>query len=520
MSLPSQPLHPNARPAEVGPADADPALAADPTTALPGPPPSPQVALEDLVDVPRGCWDHLQDAIARLTSEVQNALASRNLSEQAGQARLDRQQYGLFAPTVDSFALTVANELGVLPQRERDRRYLLASVRDEIIGFGPIDAVMRHPGITDVMINGPRVFIKRSGVGRHEELPGCRFRHLSHLENWCRTLLGACGRSIGDADPIADGWLPDGSRVHAEVAPAAVGGPYVAIRRFPSASWTLSMLVDNHTMSRDLAVDLARWVRVRANVIVAGGVGAGKTTLLNALVGVLDPDERVYVIEDTSELQFPAHCHVLRHVTQGSAKQAREGRGVSYGDLARASLRSNYDRLIFGELRGEYALYLLNSNMRGHPGGLSTVHAETADYLLTEVLPDLIRDDPTTAHRSDGSLLRKIANGVDIAVILAQQRADPRRSKHPARSRHRVVEVVEVHPPHPGSDERHIFTPMWQWTTTGLDQHGLPDGSWDQVGRWSAELRRLRGFDHHWHPDWDDLISLEQESARMKGLTW
>ncbi len=245
-------------------------------------------------------------------------------------------------------------------------------VVDDLLGYGPVEAFLEDPGVTEIMINGPgEVWVERGGI---LERTDARFTDASHLRSFIERVIGPLGLRIDDSSPIVDARLPDGSRFHAVLAPVARGGPVVTVRKFSKVELGLGDLVRQGALSTEAAELLERAVRGRANIVVSGGTSTGKTTLLDILSSLIGPGERVVTVEDAAELQLR-----LDHVVSLEARPANsDGAGeVTLGDLVRAALRMRPDRIILGEVRGAEALYMLQAMNTGHEGSLTTVHANS-----------------------------------------------------------------------------------------------------------------------------------------------
>ncbi|MFI5926453.1 TadA family conjugal transfer-associated ATPase [Micromonospora sp. NPDC051543] len=244
-------------------------------------------------------------------------------------------------------------------------------VHDDLVGAGPLAPLLADPDVTDVLVNGVRVWVDR-GAGLHQvAIP---VGSVDDVRRLAQRLIASAGRRLDDGSPYADARLPDGTRLHAVLPPVATEGPYLSLRTFRHRPYTLDELVSQGTVPRPVAPLLAAVVAARLAYLVTGGTGSGKTTLLNTLLGLVPATERIVLVEDAAELQ-PGHPHVV-------GLQARtanvEGTGVvSLGDLVRQALRMRPDRLVVGECRGAEVVDLLAALNTGHDGGAGTLHANT-----------------------------------------------------------------------------------------------------------------------------------------------
>ncbi|HZN34306.1 MAG TPA: ATPase, T2SS/T4P/T4SS family [Pirellulaceae bacterium] len=232
----------------------------------------------------------------------------------------------------------------------------------------PIARFLEDESVTEIMVNGPdRIFIERRGK---LELTPARFSDEDALISAIHNLTQYVGRDIGPEQPILDARLPSGARVHAVIPPASRTGPCLTIRKFRPDVLSLADIVRLGTVSPAAREFLEICIRLRKNVIVAGASGAGKTSLLGALSEAIPHDERILIIEDTTELRLKQP-----HVVQLESRSASGGEGVTLRQLFVAALRMRPDRILVGEVRGGEALDMLQAMLSGHSGGLSTVHA-------------------------------------------------------------------------------------------------------------------------------------------------
>jgi pilus assembly protein CpaF len=253
-----------------------------------------------------------------------------------------------------------------------EREKIVNEVMDEAFGLGPLEPLMTDPEVSDILINGPKtVYVERRG--RLMKTP-IVFHDDRHLIQIVQRIAAGVGRRVDETSPMVDARLADGSRLNAVIAPLALDGALVSIRRFGADPLTIERLIDNQSITREMVDFLAACVEARANIVVSGGTGSGKTTLLNCLSSYIPADERVATIEDAAELRLQ-QPHVVRMETRTSNV---EGEGeVTTRDLVRNALRMRPDRILIGECRGPEALDMLQAMNTGHEGSLTTIHANT-----------------------------------------------------------------------------------------------------------------------------------------------
>ena len=249
-----------------------------------------------------------------------------------------------------------------------------------MFGLGPLEPLLRDPGISDILVNTHRhVFVERAGV---LERVTATFQDDRHLLRVIDRIVSGVGRRIDDSSPMVDARLADGSRVNAIIPPLAVDGPLLSIRRFPTERLKAEDLVTLKALTQPMLDFLAHCVRARLNCLISGGTGAGKTTLLNVLSGFISDRERIVTIEDAAELQLRQE-HVARLETRPPNV---EGKGaIRQRQLVINALRMRPDRIVVGEVRGEEALDMLQAMNTGHDGSLTTVHANTPRDALARI---------------------------------------------------------------------------------------------------------------------------------------
>ncbi|MCU1355601.1 MAG: type secretion system protein, partial [Acidimicrobiales bacterium] len=308
------------------------------------------------------------------------------------------------------------------PLSAADKAQLIQDVSDDILGYGPIDRLLKDEDITEVMVNGPNsVYVERSGK---VEKTTCSFVDDTHLRRIIDKIVGQVGRRIDEAQPLCDARLPDGSRVNAVIHPLAIGGPFLTIRKFSKDPYQIDDLIRFGTMNAASARFLQAMVVGKLNILVSGGTGTGKTTTLNVLSSFIPGDERIVTVEDAKELQLHQD-HVL-------ALEARppniEGKGqITIRDLVKNTLRMRPDRIVVGECRAGEALDMLQAMNTGHDGSLTTIHANTPRDTLSRLETLVLMagfDLPVRAIRE------QVASAIDCIVQLTRLRDGTRRITH------------------------------------------------------------------------------------------
>ncbi|WP_341197569.1 CpaF family protein [Hyphomonas chukchiensis] len=254
------------------------------------------------------------------------------------------------------------------------------AVMDEMTGLGPIEPLLKDDSIADILINGyDQVYIERHG---ELQLAPVRFADNDHLLRIVQRIVSAVGRRVDESQPLVDARLLDGSRVNAAIAPIAIDGPLVSIRKFSKSPLTMEKLVGFGAIPGPVAEFILGAVKCKASTVISGGTGSGKTTLLNALSSAISPKERMITIEDAAELQLQ-QPHVARMETR---PPNIEGKGeIRQRELVKNALRMRPDRVILGEVRGEEAFDMLQAMNTGHEGSMATIHANNPRDAITRL---------------------------------------------------------------------------------------------------------------------------------------
>jgi pilus assembly protein CpaF len=347
---------------------------------------------------------HYQTIKAKVHQELLNRLNLERL------ARVSRDQA---EPEIRTLILgLLETETKTTPLSLYERESMTVDVLDELFGLGPLEALLKDPSVSDILVNRfNHVYVEREG--RIEECTAV-FRDDKHLMQIIERIVSSVGRRIDESSPMVDARLADGSRVNAIVPPLALDGPCLSIRRFRTDRLGGGDLVDREALTRPMLDFLVAAVASRLNIIVCGGTGAGKTTLLNVLSGFISEGERIITIEDAAELMLRQR-HVVRLETR---PPNIEGKGaVKQRDLVINALRMRPDRIIIGEVRGAEALDMLQAMNTGHDGSLTTIHANSprdALYRLDTMVAMASLQLPERAVR------QQIASAVDLIVQISR----------------------------------------------------------------------------------------------------
>jgi pilus assembly protein CpaF len=326
-------------------------------------------------------------------------------------------------------AVTEQLALDRTPLTRDERRQLVREITDDILGYGPLEPLLRDDSVTEVMVNGAdRIYIERNGK---IERAGVTFVDDAHLLRIIDKIVSQVGRRVDEASPMVDARLPDGSRVNAIIPPLSLRGPTLTIRKFSRDPYTMDDLINFGSLTPKAAHFLAACVQGKLNVLISGGTGTGKTTTLNALSAYVPGDERIVTIEDAAELQLQQE-----HVITLEARPANiEGQGeVRIRELVRNALRMRPDRIIVGEVRGPETLDMLQAMNTGHEGSLTTIHANSPRDALARLETLVLTagvDLPLRAIRE------QVASAFDVLVQITRLVDGSRRLSH-------VTEVLRM----------------------------------------------------------------------------
>ncbi|WP_374518796.1 CpaF family protein [Hydrogenophaga sp.] len=367
-----------------------------------------------------------------------------------------------------------------VPMNEHERRALVSDLQNEVMGLGPLEPLLADPDISEIMVNGyDTLFVEKRG---RIERVAARFNDDAHLLKIIDKIVSRVGRRIDESSPMVDARLPDGSRVNAIIAPVAVDGPALSIRRFAVKPLKMADLIDRRTLTPGMAQLLAGMVKAKTNVLISGGTGSGKTTLLNILSGYIPEEERIITIEDTAELQLQ-QSHVVRLETRPANS---EGRGeISMRSLVKNSLRMRPDRIVLGEVRGGEVIDMLQAMNTGHDGSLTTVHANTARDALAR-LENLVGLGGVTLPVR--ALRQQIASAINVVVQVSRLSDGSRK----------VTSLHEI----TGMEGDVITTQeIFRFERTGVSADGSVQGQFRPTGVRPVLAERLKVFGIDLHED-------------------
>lgn len=322
-----------------------------------------------------------------------------------------------------------------------ERGQLARDVLYETLGLGPLEPLLADPQINDILVNGANsVWVDRNGKLIETNI---RFKDEYHLLHVINRIVSRVGRRIDESSPIVDARLPDGSRVNAIIAPLALDGACLSIRRFRQTPFEFDDLISQGALTEEMAEFLQLAVNAKLNILISGGTSAGKTTLLNILSCYISDRERIVTIEDTAELRLQQ-----KHVIRLESRPANiEGQGaVNQRELVKNALRMRPDRIVVGEVRGPEALDMLQAMNTGHEGSLTTLHANSARDATSRLETLVLLSGVELSQRS---IREQIGSAFDLVVQIKRMADGPRK----------VVSITEITGVHEGIiSMQEIFT--------------------------------------------------------------
>lgn len=356
----------------------------------------------------------------------------------------------------------------LLNRQERER--IVDEVLDETFGLGPLELILKDPGVSDILINGPKnIYVEKGGVLQKSEV---EFRDGKHLLQIIDRIVSKVGRRVDETCPMVDARLEDGSRVNAIIPPLALDGAAVSIRRFGSNPLKLEDLLNYRAFTPEMVMLLEGCIKARLNMIIAGGTGSGKTTLLNTLSSFIGHEDRIVTIEDAAELQLQQD-HVVRLETR---PPNIEGSGaVTATDLVKNALRMRPERIIIGECRGGETLDMLQAMNTGHDGSLTTIHANTPRDAIAR-LETLVMmagfELPVKAIR------QQISGAVDVLIQANRLQGGPRRVTA-------ITEVVGM------EQDTIVLQDIYRYRQMGVNEDGKAFGHFECTGVRPSFMEKL-----------------------------
>jgi pilus assembly protein CpaF len=403
--------------------------------------------------------------LERIKGEILGTLISKLDLERLANVQQDRAR-----EAVSGLVLEIIADRK-MPLSAPEKEKIQSDLLDEVFGLGPLEALLRDPRVSDILVNRKDlVYIERGGKLQKTDIV---FRDDRHVMQIIDRIVSRVGRRVDESSPMVDARLPDGSRVNAIIPPLALDGPSVSIRRFGTGPLSVDALVELKSVSPEMMQVLSSAVRARISILISGGTGAGKTTFLNMLSQYVPQSERLITIEDAAELQL-AQENVVRLETRPPNV---EGQGaIRQRQLLINSLRMRPDRIIVGEVRGEEAFDMLQAMNTGHEGSMTTIHANTPRDALSRLESMVAMSNMNLPERT---VRQQIASAITI-VVQCSRLSDGSR---------KVMSIAEI----TGMDENVIsMQDIFTFDRKGIGPNGKVIGTFKPSGIRPKFLDKLR----------------------------
>lgn len=394
-----------------------------------------------------------------------------------------------------------------------NRRILMQLVINEILGMSMLEPIWRDPRVKEVYVNGPNDIQFESDLGL-KRIPGASFMNQAHALEFCTKLLGDYNKSLDSTNCIAESRLHDGSRFEATHPAVCPAGPNIDIRRHDVRHWTVSDIVATGMASKEMLLDLERYIRLGLSALVSGGTSTGKTTVLNALTGMFPNEKRILTIEDTLELNVNPNKLLAAPLEARQAGLTGEGE-ISIRKLVKTALRLSPQIIIIGETRGSEAYDLCDAANTGHQV-FSTIHANNASHAISRVEMAISQGGELVGTETLGAIQSAFAIIIEIKKFLAIG----------GKTRRIITGIHEVAPhiTQNQAGEPELKTiPLWIFKQKGLNDSGEITGEWIKVNELSPErIRTIPDWDFKPLLTWHQLLKLENVSAkdRMFATDW
>jgi len=354
-----------------------------------------------------------------------------------------------------------------------EKKKLVEKVFNSLRRFDILEPLLKDPDITEIMINGPsNIFIEKNGVSKKTSL---KFDSREQLEDLIQRIVSKVNRSVNEAQPIVDARLPDGSRVNVVLAPVALNGPLMTIRKFPEKPLTMEKLIESGSITAEAADLLKILVQAKYILFICGGTGSGKTTFLNVLSDFIPSNERIITIEDSAELKL---SNVINLAQMETRNANTEGIGeIPMKALIKTSLRMRPERIIVGEVRGEEALDMLQAMNTGHEGSMSTGHANSIRDMLSRLETMVLMAAPLPLE----AIRKQIASSLDIMIFLSRFRDGTRK----------VAEICEVLGFYDGEVK---LNRLYRYEDEGEEPDGKVTGRLKPTGNMLQNTEKIRQY--------------------------
>jgi pilus assembly protein CpaF len=413
----------------------------------------------------------------RQESELKKSLQSHIVSALKKQPDLNENEQKDF---IEKESMKYLNENSERLSFE-GKKEVVDMVLHDLIGYGPVTALLNDPDVSEIMVNGPdQIYVEKKGKLVHSDY---YFRDNEHVLQVIEKIVSPLGRRIDESSPMVDARLPDGSRVNAIIPPLSLVGPTITIRKFPQNRLQINDLVGFGSLTQEMAKFLDACVKARLNIFISGGTGSGKTSLLNVLSSFIPHDERIITIEDAAELQL-LQDHVVSLETRPPNIEGKGAIGIR--DLVKNSLRMRPDRIVIGEVRSGEALDMLQAMNTGHDGSLATGHSNSPREMLSRLETMVLMAGMELPVRA---IREQIAGAVDL--IIQQSRL-----KDGSRKIVNITEVIGM------EGETIVLQDIFQFKQTGTTGDGHVTGHHTSTGIRPYCSEKLEQYGYELPAEW------------------
>lgn len=390
---------------------------------------------------------------------------------------------------------------------------IIQLVINEVIGMSILDPIWRDDRVREVYVNGPYDIQVESDIGL-TRVPGASFMNQAHAMEFATKVLGDYNKPLDSTNCIAESRLNDGSRFEATHPDICPSGPNIDIRKHDSRHWTVSDICATGMASKEMLLDLERYIRLGLSALVIGGTSTGKTTVLNALTGMFPNEKRILTIEDTLELNVNPNKKLAAPLEARPAGLTGSGE-ITIRKLVKTALRLSPQIIIIGETRGPEAYDLVDAANTGHQV-FSTLHANNATHAISRVEMAISQGGELVGTETLGAIQSAFAIIVEIKKFLAIG----------GKTRRIITGIHEVAPhitKNQAGEPELKTIPLWTFIQHGTNEAGEIAGEWKKVNELSPErVATIPDFKFKPLLTWEQLLKLENIDAkdRMFATDW
>lgn len=458
-------------------------------------------------------WDVVNDVKLWLFTQMASKSGYSQLFAQARLSGPGSREYMNASNKIRAIATEYMNQHDREIGLNLNHRIIMQLVINEVLGMSILEPIWQDERVKEVYVNGPFDIQVETNMGL-QRVPGASFMNQAHALEFCTKLLGDYNKSLDSTNCIAESRLHDGSRFEATHPAVCPSGPNIDIRRHDVKHWTVSDICATGMASKEMLLDLERYIRLGLSCIVSGGTSTGKTTVLNALTGMFPNEKRILTIEDTLELNVNPN-KLLAAPLEARPAGLTGGGEITIRKLVKTALRLSPQIIIIGETRGPEAYDLVDAANTGHQA-FSTLHANNASHAISRLEMAISQGGELVGTETLGAIQSAFAIIVEIKKFLAIG----------GKTRRIITGIHEVAPhitKNQAGEPELKTIPLWTFIQHGLNDKGEITGEWKKVNELSEE--RIKTIpDYQFKPllTWQQLLKLENVSAkdRMFATDW